>query len=224
MAAAGLTDYLILLGIVVGMTVISQLFRYFFGMRPEESMDMQQKLKDMQNEMVQAREDPVQLQRLQQEAMQTYRTMMRKQLIPNCIYMILFFGLWYIVGLIFSDTQFFGMEGDRTFFFPYLIFSFSLSGIIWLIRYLIRQNKKKKGLLPDENYDASLDRGIKSGVTFSTGWARGLSPELQQMRTDLQEKRDKGELPHDIDIDAEIQKIAEEEEEDIRNWKKRLES
>ena len=106
----------------------------------------------------------------------------------------------------------------------YLIFSLSISGIIAGIRYLIKRNKRKKGLIPDENYDASLDRGIQSGLKFGRGWNAGLSPELRQMRSDLAEKQNRGEIPQDIDIDAEIEQISKEEKEDSKDWKKRLDS
>lgn len=227
MDPAGTLQYLAILAICVGMTTISQLFRYFFGMKPQASMDMQQQLRDMQQEMTAIRDDPEAMQRLQQEAMQTYRTMMRKQLIPNCIYMVMFFVLWAVIRRVFANYYFFGMVEDvRSFIYPYLIFSFSLSGIIALIRYLIKLSKRKKGELPDENYDSSLDRGIQSGLRFGKGWNADLSPELNQMRSDLKEKQNRGEIPEDIDIDAELRKISddEEEEEESKDWKKRLDS
>ena len=52
MVLATVADYFIILGICVGMTTISQLFRHFFGMNPQQSMEMQQKLRDMQEEMM----------------------------------------------------------------------------------------------------------------------------------------------------------------------------
>ncbi len=216
--------YLAVLGVCVGMTTISQLFRHFFGMNPQQSMEMQQRLKDMQEEMMLRRDDPESLRQLQTEAMENYRMMMRKQLIPNCIYMILFFGLWAGIGYLFRDVQFFGIIEGRSFIYPYLIFSLSLSGIIALIRFLIKRNKRKKGLLPDENYDASLDRGLQSGLRFGRGWDAGLSPELKQMRSNLAEKQSRGEIPPDIDIDAEIDQISKEEKDDKKDWKKRLDS
>jgi len=221
MADAGPVQYLIVFGICVGTTIISQLFRYFFGMKPEQSLDMQQKLRDMQEEMKAVQGDPVAMQRLQQEAMQSYRDMMRKTLIPNCIYSVLFIVLWAVFRKILEQYVFIF---NLSFFFIYLFFSLGLNGIIALVRYIIKRSKKKKGQLPDENYDPALDRGIQSGLRFSPGWDKSLSTELKQMKTDLEDRRAKGQLPQDIDIDAEIQKMDEEEKEDNRSWKKRLEN
>jgi hypothetical protein len=217
-------QYLIILAIVVGMTTISQIFRHFFGMAPEQSMQMQQRLRELQDEMRAAQNDPETLMRVQQEAMDTYKTTMRKQLIPSCVSSLLFLGIFYIIRWLFKDYYFFGNE-SITFFIPYLVFSLSLGGIIFLVRYLIKRNKRKKGTLPDENYDPSLDRGLQTGLRFGHGWNAHLSPELQKMKSDLEKRKARGELPDDINIDQEIEQISEDEkEEDSRDWKKRLDS
>ena len=215
--------YLYILAICVGTTTLSQVFRHFFGMRPEQSMQMQQRLRELQEEMMAAQGDPETLAQVQQEAMQTYKTTMRKQLIPSCISSLLFLGIFYVVRMLFSDYYFFGNE-NWAFFIPYLLFSLTISGSIALVRYLIKRNKRKKGLIPDENYDATLDRKMKSGLNFRSGWDANLSPELQKMKSDLEKKKARGEIPQDINIDAEIKQLSEEEKEDNKDWKKRLES
>ena len=219
---AGWEQYIIVLAICVGMTTLSQLFRHFFGMKPEKSMEMQQRLRELQEEMMSARGDPELLAQIQQEAMTTYRTTMRKQLIPSCISSLLFLGIWWIVGSLFGEYYFFNVKA-WTFYIPYLLFSLTINGIIFLVRYLIRRSKKKKGTLEDDDgFKAAMDRSMRSGLNFRPGWDATLSPELQKMKSDLQDKKARGEIPQDIDIDAEIQQMSDEDEK--KDWKKRLES
>ena len=220
--AATLAQYLIVLAICVGMTTISQLFRHFFGMKPEKSMAMQQRLRELQTEMMAARDDPETLAQIQQEAAQTYKTTMRKQLIPSCVSSLLFLGIWWVVGSLFGEYYFFGMQ-TWTFYIPYLLFSLTINGGIFLVRYLIKRSKKKRGVLEDDDeFKAAMDRSMKSGLNFRPGWDANLSPELQQMKSDLQQKKDRGEIPQDIDIDAEIQQMSDDDDE--KDWKKRLEN
>ncbi|MHA1112182.1 MAG: EMC3/TMCO1 family protein [Promethearchaeota archaeon] len=219
---AELPQYLIVLAICVGMTTVSQLFRHFFGMKPEKSMAMQQRLRELQTEMMAARNDPETLAQIQQEAAQTYKTTMRKQLIPSCVSSLLFLGIWWIVGGLFSEYFFFNMP-TWTFYIPYLMFSLIINGGIFLVRYLIKRSKKKRGVLEDDDeFKAAMDRSMKSGLNFRPGWDANLSPELKQMKSDLQQKKDRGQIPQDIDIDAEIQQMSEDDDE--KDWKKRLES
>ena len=221
-APAELAQYLIVLAICVGMTTISQLFRHFFGMKPEKSMAMQQRLRELQTEMMAARDDPETLAQIQQEAAQTYKTTMRKQLIPSCVSSLLFLGIWWVVGSLFGEYYFFGMP-TWTFYIPYLLFSLTINGGIFLVRYLIKRSKKKRGVLEeDDEFKAAMDRSMKSGLNFRPGWDANLSPELQQMKSDLQQKKDRGEIPQDIDIDAEIQQMSDDDDE--KDWKKRLEN
>ncbi|TFG19922.1 MAG: hypothetical protein EU530_04845 [Promethearchaeota archaeon] len=220
--AAELPQYLIVLAVCVGMTTISQLFRHFFGMKPEKSMAMQQRLRELQEEMMAARDDPETLAAIQQEAMSTYRTTMRKQLIPSCISSLLFLGIWWVVGSLFGDYYFFN-QPTWTFFIPYLMFSLVINGGIFLVRYLIRKSRKKRGVLEeDDEFQATMDRSMKSGLNFRPGWDANLSPELRQMKSDLEQKKARGEIPQDIDIDEEIQQMSDDDEK--KDWKKRLES
>ncbi len=224
LTAAGLPQYLIVLAICVGMTTISQLFRHFFGMKPEKSMAMQQRLRELQEEMMASRDDPETLAQIQQEAMETYKTTMRKQLIPSCVSSLLFIGIWIIVGRLFTGYFFFGVE-NWTFYIPYLMFSLIINGGIFLVRFLIKKSKKKRGILEeDEEFKAAMDRTMKSGLNFRPGWDANLSPELRQMKSDLEQKKARGEIPQDIDIDEEIQQMSDDDEEDKKDWKKRLES
>ncbi len=121
-------------------------FIKIFGQSASERRDFIDKTKDIQNRLNQAMGDAEEFTRLQKEYMALMKQMMIKQMVPMCVCCITFWVLWAILGIIYADYS------AGLIFFPVLFFgdgwvglyiltSFSLFGVSYLIRLIYRKIK-----------------------------------------------------------------------------------
>lgn len=211
---ATLTDYLILIIVIIAMAVGSQLFNYKFGLTTQQQLQTQQRVRELQARMMAARDDPQELHRLQMESMNITRNMMKKTMIPSLVRCVAFLGVYWGLYYYFSNTQFFS-----SFIVVYFVLSLSISLIVMLIARLFR--KKSPTYQQDRQFDHELDHKLSAPVRFSPGTFQ-FSPDMLEMKKNLEEKQKRGEIPSDINIDEEIhQTMLENMEEESKQKKNR---
>ncbi len=119
-------------------------FNKIFGQSASERREFSKKKKDIQNRLKQAMGDAEEFTRLQKEYMALMKQMMLKPMIPICVCCIVFLVLWVILGVIYADYS------TGLIFFPvpfvgdgwaglYILTSFSIFGISYLIRLIYRK-------------------------------------------------------------------------------------
>jgi len=121
-------------------------FNKIFGQSSSERRELINKTKDIQNRLNQAMGDAEEFKRLQDEYMGLMKQMMIKQMIPMCACCIIFWVLWVILGIIYVDYSKELLPFPVLFFGDgwiglYILTSFSLFGISYLIRYIYRKIK-----------------------------------------------------------------------------------
>ncbi|MHA1340484.1 MAG: hypothetical protein ACTSRZ_09675 [Promethearchaeota archaeon] len=216
-------DYFNIFIVSLIMMIISILFSKKFGLSMKEQMELQQKLRDLQEEMRNAQGDIDRIQQIQQESVKLMSEMTKKQLIPMCIRTIIFFAVFGVLSIFYKDIEFdknplpiFG----RGFFSLYFLYSIGLSLINFLIRFIIKKLKKQESstetVIDDPvkalNYKINLSTPLAPQNTSQTPLnIENLSDDLKKVRQNLIEKQKQGLIPNDIDIDSEIKRLQEEE-------------
>ena len=133
--------------ISIGMVILSQLFQKKFGTSPKEQMQMQLELKDLQDRMRQAQNNPQMMATMQQEMMEIMQKTMKNQMLPMLLRSVLFLGILGILRLFYGQYNeifpfpilFFG----KGWFAVYFIVSIICSIIIALVK------KIRRSLNPD---------------------------------------------------------------------------
>jgi len=220
---ASTTDYLNVFIVSLVMMIISILFSKKFGLPIQQQVEIQQKLRDLQEEMKLAQGDIYKMQEIQKQSIELMRIITKKQLLPMCIRTITFFGVYFVmssfyIGVVFDKNPLpiFGYG----FFSLYFLYSIGLSLINLLINFLIKKIRKKP--ISDDSiiYDPLLNYklNIPESQLNSTKYNNKddikldeLSDELIQLHKDLVEKQKQGLIPKDIDLNEEIKRIQKEE-------------
>ena len=103
------------------------------GINPESAKEIQEQAKQLQDRMrtAQTLGDFQMMRQLQQESMQLTRQMMSKQFLPQCIRLILFLIIFYVIGFIYANYESgllpFKIFNNDGWFSIYLIFSIAFS-------------------------------------------------------------------------------------------------
>lgn len=253
---ASSTDYIIVLLITIAMMVVSQIFSRKFGGSFSQQIQNQERIKAMQQELMEARNDPVRMQQIQGEYMKLMNDLMKKQMLPMCLRSGIFLGIFFIMNSIFSGKTFdanpikiFG----PTFASLYFMYSIGIMLIIYLVKYIMKKVRPTQNQSDKEQFIDNI-RALQSNIKIPPPQSyrndlyteeeniykpkisidkENLSENIKKIRESLIEKRSRGELPADIDIDAEIEqmRIAQNNSsslnnqldlEETNNWKKKL--
>ena len=163
-------------------------FNKFFGLSGSERRDLMQKSMDLQKNLNEAMGDPNEVERLQKEAMELMQQMLKKQMIPMCISCITFLVLWAILGIVYMDFSansgllpfpvlFFGDGWEGL----YVLTSFSLVGISFLIRYIY---KKAKGIESGPGLLSMLSAGAGQSASQSLMFSTAPSASSDDVEED----------------------------------------
>jgi uncharacterized membrane protein (DUF106 family) len=121
-------------------------FNKLFGQTASERREFIEKTKDVQNRLSESMGDAEEFERLQKEMTELAQQMLKKQLIPCCVSCITFIVLWAILDVIYIEYNT-GLLPFPVLFFGdgwvglYILVSFSLVGISYLIRLTYRKIK-----------------------------------------------------------------------------------
>ena len=135
-----------ILFVTIGMIILGMILNYFLGLRKEAQREMRKKALNLQERMRNAQllGDYQLMAQTQQESIQFMKQMMKKQFIPLCIRCVIFFSIFAVLGIIYSEYKrgllpfpllIFG-NGWIAF---YIIFSISISLIIYGVKRLYKK-------------------------------------------------------------------------------------
>ena len=91
--------------IAIGMLILGMILNYVLGLRKENMSEMRKKALNLQERMRNAQllNDYQLMAQTQQESVQFMKLMMKKQFVPICIRCIIFWGIFAVLGFIYSD-------------------------------------------------------------------------------------------------------------------------
>jgi uncharacterized membrane protein (DUF106 family) len=118
------------------------------GINPEAAKEIQEEARNIQERMrtAQALGDFQMMRQLQNESMQLTRQMMSKQFLPQCLRLILFLVIFYVIGFIYAGYNTgllpFTIFNNSGWFSVYLIFSITFSLLYSLLKRLYRYKKE----------------------------------------------------------------------------------
>jgi uncharacterized membrane protein (DUF106 family) len=118
------------------------------GINPESAKEIQEQAKRLQDRMrtAQTLGDFQMMRQLQQESMQLTRQMMSKQFLPQCIRLILFLIIFYVIGFIYANYESgllpFKIFNNDGWFSIYLIFSIAFSLLFSLIKRIYKYKQE----------------------------------------------------------------------------------
>ncbi|MHA1897832.1 MAG: EMC3/TMCO1 family protein, partial [Promethearchaeota archaeon] len=198
-------QYIELLVYTLIITIISQLFNKKYGLTMSQQLKMQEQVRTLQQRMSDAQRNanPEELRRIQQEMMQISKDMMMKTMLPSLVRCAFFWIVYAILNYYYKNVSFNGLS----FFWIYFLYSLGIGLIFWLItkKFGKKDKEKEDELLLEQEYN----KHMKGSIDFS-----GLKPEIieeiMETKRSLEEKKKRGELATDIDIDAEIQRMINE--------------
>ena len=110
------------------MVAFGSILNKILGINPQAAKEMQEEAKNLQERMrtAQTLGDYQMMRQLQHESMQLTRKMMTKQFLPQCLRLILFLVIFYVIGFIYADYSSgllpFTIFGNNGWFSLYLIF------------------------------------------------------------------------------------------------------
>ena len=137
--------------VTLGMVVLSMIFNKVTGLNSESAREIREQTLDLQERMKAAQQEGnnQNLRQLQQESIELTKTMMKKQLIPSCVRCFIFFGIFGILGIFFTQYAT-GLLPFPVLFFGdgwvgvYFLFSISLSLLIYLLKRIYRKMTGKE--------------------------------------------------------------------------------
>ena len=191
---------------IIGMIIFSQLFNRFFGLKASNQMQSQEKIRELQQELLENQDDPNELMRLQGEMGQIMKETMKKTLLPSCIRCAIFMGVFSILGFMYGNVDFMGVGSG------YFMFYFLVSIGISLAIYFIKRMFKNIGPQKEEPF-VDVARAMRSpiiGLSKLESISQERKEDIMIMKRELEEKVKRGELPSDLDINAEINRIIQE--------------
>lgn len=138
--------------ITIGMIGLSEILNRIFGLDMNSARELREKAKEVQDRMrmAQSTRDVEEMRLAQQESVNLYKQMMKKQMIPSCLRCIVFFGIFAVIGIFYADYAadllpfpilFFGSG----WFAVYFLFSIAFQLIIYGIKKLYRKYTGKEG-------------------------------------------------------------------------------
>ena len=135
-----------IMGITVGMIILGMFLNKILGLSKEKITEFKEKALNIQERMrnAQATGDIRILTQLQRETMQFTKQIMLKQFIPLCLRVVIFIGIFGILGFIYDDYKS-GLLPFPILFFGngwvamYFIFSISFSLIIFGVKKLYKR-------------------------------------------------------------------------------------
>jgi hypothetical protein len=201
-------QYLQMFLIVLGIVVFSQIFNLVFGLKFSQQMENQQRIREIQEEILNPQNSPEEIQRLQAESMKIMSETLKKNLIPSCVRCGIFLIIFWVLGLFYSEVDFLGQGSG--YYGIYLLFSLGLSFIIYGIK-RIWKKIRSEGTVEEPFMDVA---NALRGPRFITSQTSSLNyqdnKQLSEMKKNLEGKIQRGELPADLDINAEIERMDEE--------------
>ena len=130
--------------ITMGMVALSEVLNKILGVNREAAIGLQEKSRNLQERMQAARltRDPQEMLELQQESIDLYKQLMRKQLLPSCVRCIIFWAIFALIGIVYADYAEgllpFPIIGDG-WFSVYLLFSIAFNLIVYGFKRLYRK-------------------------------------------------------------------------------------
>lgn len=226
MEIAETSDYLILFLITLAMVGFSRLFAYKIGLNLTDRVEQQERMQELQRELMEAQKNQnyQRVMELRDESMEMMQGMMKKQLLPMCVRSAIFLGLFAVLGIFYGRLEF--TKNPIQIFGPgyaslYFVYSLGISLAYYLIRYLYRKltgkEKEEKFVDRAQVLGSNINTrhyGSPNGANFqgmaTNRQTESFDPHMQDLRQQLLEKRKRGELPADIDIDEELKRMTEE--------------
>ncbi len=131
-----------LMYISMGLTIFGLILNRILGIRSSVMKGLRDKAKNIQERLKQAQAlgDPQITRDLQLESMQLMKQMMKKQFLPMCIRCIIFLGIFFILGLIYGQYEFWFW----IYFLWSLTFSLTVFGLTKLYKKVTGKEDKKK--------------------------------------------------------------------------------
>lgn len=132
------------------MVAFGLILNKILGINPEAAKQVQEEAKNLQERMraAQTLGDYQLLRQLQHESIQLTRQMMTKQFLPQCLRLILFLVIFYIIGFVYAEYSTgllpFTIFNNDGWFSVYLIFSISFSLFYYLLKKIykyLRENE-----------------------------------------------------------------------------------
>jgi uncharacterized membrane protein (DUF106 family) len=193
---------LIILFVTVGMVGFGIALNRILGLKKEEMKNIREKALNLQERMrnAQVLGDPQLMIQIQRETVQLTNQMMKKQLLPMCLRCIIFLGIFIVLSLIFAKYD----SGLLPFplwifgsgwFAIYIIFSLSLSLLIYGIRRLykkvIQKEPRTQSYFKEILGILSPTQGM-SGITFQTDSELGIQDQSYEKAEEFHsvEKKD----------------------------------
>ncbi len=139
--------------VTLGMVVLSMIFNKITGLNRESAKEIREQSLDLQERMRVAQQEGngQNLRELQQESMELTKTMIKKQIIPSCVRCFIFLGIFGLLGTLFAQYAT-GLLPFPVLFLGdgwvcvYLLFSISISLLIYLLKRLYRKMTGKEDI------------------------------------------------------------------------------
>jgi len=192
--------------ITIGMVILGMVLNYILGLRKEVLSEMRKNASNLQERIrnAQLMGDYQMLAQIQQESVQFMKQMMKKQLVPMCIRCIIFFGIFAILGIIYSKYNT-GLLPFPILFFGdgwiaiYILFSIGFSLLIYGVKKLYKKITGKEtktqsylkeimGMVSPTQRDEGLPFQISSNTLTHLNDSGGMTPEDKS--EDLSSKKD----------------------------------
>jgi hypothetical protein len=145
-----------IVGISLGMVIFSQIFSKKFGTSAAQQLDVQQKVQEFQQRLMEAQHSPRAMQGIQMEMMTYMKTILKKQILPMCVQTIIFFAVYGLLALLYGQyTEIFTFDVfifGRGYFALYFLVSLGFSLTLGLIKAGIRKIRppdKSKEVIQD---------------------------------------------------------------------------
>ena len=132
------------------MVAFGLILNKILGINPEAAKEMQEKAKNLQERMRTAQSfgDFQMMRQLQHESLQLTRQMMSKQFLPQCLRLILFLVIFYVIGFIYAEYNSgllpFTIFNNNGWFSVYLIFSVTFSLLYYLLKRIYKYMKESE--------------------------------------------------------------------------------
>jgi hypothetical protein len=91
--------------ITLGMIALGEILNRILGLDRNTARELREKSQAVQERMkvAQTSRDMEEMYRAQQESMQLYKELMKKQMIPSCVRCLVFFGIFAVLNFVYAD-------------------------------------------------------------------------------------------------------------------------
>ena len=162
---------LIIAGISVIIYFLSRWFQKRFAMDQKGQIELQTKIQDLKDRMNEVRGDYEQMAILNQKMMLLMREMSKKQFIPMLIRSVVWYGIFWLLKLIFAQyNEFlsFNLVFGRTLFSLYLLVTLSISLVVLIFNF-IRKKIKPEDVSKKEEYIVDHLRALDQNLIINEG-------------------------------------------------------